>query len=470
MARMLPTTEFALLRRIATEQSTNRAPSLVAAVVRGGQTIWSGARGTIGEYTPSAGSTPSAGGTPAARRPPTADTQYRLGSITKTFVATLVLRLRDEGKLDLSDRIGAHLDGSTYGHLTIADLLAHTSGVTAESPGSWWERSPGSDWRALHDSITAEELKLRPGAKFHYSNVGYGVLGELVARLRGSTWLEALRGEILQPLGLHRTTAQPAGEHALGWAVHPFADLVLPEPTPDTGAMAPAGQLWSTRNDLARWTSFIGGYTADVLHPDTLAEMCEVAVVDDSSDWTLGYRLGLQVARQQGRKLAGHGGSMPGFLACTLVDVTTGTGALALANTTSGVPIHQLALDLITIADDYEPALPAEWQPSSVDPALLELTGLWHWGPAPFHLRALPNGWLDLTPAGPTGRPSRFRPTGEDTWQGLDGYYTGETLRVERAADGTPEHLNITTFIFTRTPYDPATPIPGGVDEGGWRA
>lgn len=451
MAPMLPTTEYALLRRIAVEQATNRAPSLVAAVVRDGQISWSGARGSLGD------------------RAPGNDTQYRLGSITKTMVAALVMRLRDEGRLELNDRIDAHLPDTEFGHLTVAQLLAHSSGITAEAPGSWWERTPGTEWESLNSAIGPGELKLRPGARFHYSNVGYGILGELAARKRGTTWLEALRAEVLQPLGMNRTTAHPEGDHASGWAVHPFADVVLPEPTPDTGAMAPAGQLWSTVDDLARWTAFIGGHTGQVLHPDTVAEMRSVAVVDDSTDWALGYGLGLQVARQQGRRLAGHGGSMPGFLACTLVDVDTGTGALAMANTTTGALLHQLALDLITIADDYEPRLPAEWRPSSVDPAVLELTGLWHWGPAPFHLRVLPNGWLDLSPAGQAGRHSRFKPTGPDTWEGLDGYYTGETMRVHRDEQGRPSYLDIVTFVFTRTPYDPAVPVPGGVDEGGWR-
>lgn len=451
MLRMLPTTEHALLSRIATEQSANRAPSLVAGVVRDGGLVWSGARGFVDGAAPDN------------------DTQYRLGSITKSFIGVLVMRLRDEGKLELNDRVDAHLPGTKYGHLTVAQLLSHTSGLTSESPGSWWERSPGDDWAALDSTLTADELKLRAGKQFHYSNVGYGVLGELVARLRGMSWLDALRTEILAPLGMNRTSPHPEGKAARGWAVHPFADVVLPEPTPDAGAMAPAGQLWSTVNDLARWTAFVGGHTGDVLHPETVAEMREPATVEAGETWTMGYGLGFQLTRHQGLTFAGHTGSMPGFLACSMLNPVTGTGALALANTTSGVAILGLALELVAIADEREPALPAQWRPADIDPALLELTGLWHWGPAPFHLHVLANGWLDLKPVG-SGRASRFRPLGEDTWQGLDGYYAGETLRVERDTRGVPQHLNLTTFIFTRTPYNPAAPIPGGVDDEGWRS
>ncbi len=61
------------------------------------------------------------------------------------------------------------------------------------------------------------------------------------------------------------------------------------------------------------------------------------------------------------------------------------------------------------------------------------------------------------------------RPEGEDLWVGLDGYLTGEPLRVVRRADGTVSHLDLASFRFTRTPYDPEADVPGGVDEAGWR-
>ncbi|MFC4002166.1 serine hydrolase domain-containing protein [Prauserella oleivorans] len=449
---MLPTTELVLLRRIATEQATGRAPSLAAAVVRDGEIVWSGARGYVGDTAPDR------------------TTQYRIGSITKSIVAAVVMRLRDEGKLDLGDPLDKHVPGTSFGGTTIAQLLSHTSGLTSESPGAWWERSPGGSWTELSAGLTAEEIKHRPGRRFHYSNVGYGTLGELVARLRGTTWLDAVRDEILTPLGMNRTTDRPEGRHATGYAVHPFADVLLPEPAHDAGAMAPAGQLWSCVDDLARWTAFVGGRTGDVLSPDTVAEMREVATIDDGDTWNAGYGLGLQLVRVNGKRLAGHTGSMPGFLACSLIDPATQTGAVAFANTTSGIGILSVAADLIAIADDYEPPLPAEWRPAPVAEGLLELTGLWHWGPTPYHLRALPDGWLDLTPANGAGRASRFRPLDEDRWLGLDGYYAGETLTVHRVSDGTPAYLDLATFIFTRTPYDPAAPVPGGVDESGWRA
>ncbi|RJQ87044.1 serine hydrolase domain-containing protein [Amycolatopsis panacis] len=448
---MLDSTALALYRRLAREQSAGRAPSLVAAVVRDGELVWSGARGRVGDARP------------------TPDTQYRLGSITKTMIATLVMRLRDEGRLALTDPVERHLPGTAFGSATIAQLLSHTSGLTSESPGVWWERAPGADWAALVASLGEDATKLRPGFKFHYSNVGFGVLGELVARHRGRPWFDVVRDEILIPLGMHRTTPHPEGAHAEGFAVHPFADVLLPEPTPDAGAMAPAGQLWSTITDLGRWTAFLGGHTGGVLSGDTLAEMRTMNTVDDTEVWTTGFGLGLMVVRHQGRHLAGHTGSMPGFLAATLIDPASGTGALCLANATAGVGITTLCLDLVEIVGKREPAVPAEWRPSTVDPDLLALTGLWHWGPTPYLLRVQGDGRLTLNPADGAGRASRFHPLGEDRWLGLDGYYAGETLTVGRDATGTATHLNLATFIFSRTPYDPAAPIPGGVHESGWR-
>ncbi|HEY2983031.1 MAG TPA: hypothetical protein VGJ38_02685, partial [Jatrophihabitantaceae bacterium] len=116
--------------------------------------------------------------------------------------------------------------------------------------------------------------------------------------------------------------------------------------------------------------------------------------------------------------------------------------------------------------------IPKPWQPArdaDVDPQLLALTGLWYWGAKPFALYLRADRGLEIKPLSPTGRASRFRAEHDGTWTGLDAYYTGETLRVIRDADGTVTHLDIGTFVFTRGPYDPAGPVPGDVDPDGWR-
>ncbi|MEV4417095.1 serine hydrolase domain-containing protein [Catellatospora sp. NPDC049609] len=145
MPELLPATSRALLHRLATAQVEGRAPSLVGAGVRDGAPAWSAGRGLVDGA------------------PPTTDTQYRIGSLTKTFVAVLVLRLRDEGRLDLADTLGAHLGHAPAGTagLTVAQLLAHTAGIASETPAPWWERTDGGVRSDLADMVDADPVKHR---------------------------------------------------------------------------------------------------------------------------------------------------------------------------------------------------------------------------------------------------------------------------------------------------------------------
>lgn len=439
MPELLPSTEAVLLARAARAQAEGRVPSLVAGVVRDGGLVWSTGRGAVAE--------------------PHRDVQYRLGSISKTVTAVTVLRLRDEGLLDLDDRLEQHVPGTPLGERTIGQLLAHVAGAGAETPGPWWERTPGPDLEGLR--LTDADRVLAAGRRFHYSNLGFGLLGEVVAALRGKPWTEVATSEVLLPLEMVRTTPRPSGAAARGFAVHPWSDELLPEPEHDAGAMAPAGQLWATATDLARLGAFLLGDTGGVLSPDTVEEMTVPAGVDSSSPGWAGYGLGVQVLRAGDATLVGHGGSMPGFLAGLWADRAEGTAAIALGNTTTGLD-GGLPAGLLADVREREPRVLAPWTPSP-SPVPLEELGPYYWGPSPYVLRAVAGGLLHLGGLGRPGRASRFRPGPDGTWVGLEGYWAGETLRF---ADG---HVNLASFIFTRTPYDPAAPVPGGVDEAGWR-
>ncbi|MFI7274002.1 serine hydrolase domain-containing protein [Streptomyces sp. NPDC049879] len=455
---LLPTTRRALDHRLATAQARGRTPSLLGALVRDGRTVWSSARGELPD-----------GADPA-------DVQYRIGSLTKTLTAVVVLRLRDEGLLGLGDPVGAHLDVPHAPGATVAQLLSHASGLAAEARGPWWERTPGELRPRLPDVFGADPLKHAAGRRFHYSNPGYAVLGALVEKLRGAPWSDVLRDEVLLPLGMDRTSPLPQAPHAQGWAVHPYADVRQPEPAVDTGRMAPAGQLWSTLRDLAAFAAFLSGQTPDdaVLARATLAAMRVPAAPPEAGDWDTSYGLGVQLFRRNGRLLAGHGGSMPGFLASVVTCPDERLAAVTLANATSGPPITGIAADLLALAADAEPAFPEPWRPmpaTDADPALVALTGTWYWGTTPYALRLSAGRTVTLGPAQGPGRRSAFRPEGDDarTWTGVDGYYAGETLRAVHHPDGRVSHLDLGTFVFTREPYDPAAPLPGGADPGGWR-
>ncbi|GAA2486853.1 serine hydrolase domain-containing protein [Streptomyces gobitricini] len=441
-----------MLHRVATAQTEGRTPSLVAAVARDGRLMWEGGRSCVDGQAPDA------------------DTQYRIGSITKPFTAVLVMRLRDEGLLDLNDPLEKHLPATGVGEVTIAQLLGHTAGLAAESPAPWWERTPGSLRPELADVLGERPLLHPAGRRHHYSNTGYTLLGALIEAVRGVPWEQALKAEILEPLGLTRTTTQPVTPHARGWAVHPWADVMLPEPAEDLGLMASAGQLWSTASDLSRFGLFLAEGDERVLSVQTLREMRTPAVPPEAGDWDSGYGLGLQLVRRGGRTLVGHSGSLPGFLAGLWVGVEDGITAVVLANATSGPAPGVVAADLVRIVADAEPRIPEPWRPlPEVDPALLELTGPWYWGTYPYDLRAVEDGGVELSPLRGQGRASRFRVEEDGTWTGLDGYYTGETLRVVRREDGSVSHLDLGSFVFTREPYESADAVPGGVDEDGWR-
>ncbi|MGP4008038.1 serine hydrolase domain-containing protein [Streptomyces sp. 4N124] len=451
---LLPGTRRALLHRIAVAQSEGRAPSLVAAVVRDGRTVWHGARTSVDGHAPDE------------------NVQYRIGSITKTFTAVLVLRLRDEGVLDLGDQLEKHLPGTGAGEATIAELLAHTGGLAAESPAPWWERTPGTLRPDLADVLGKQPFVHPVGRRFHYSNPGYTMLGALVEKLRGAAWEDVLRREVLEPLGLKRTSAHPQAPYAGGWAVHPWADVMLPEPTEDLGRMAPAGQLWSTTEDLARFAVFLNKGDSRVLSAETVREMRTPAAPAEAADVVDGaiYGLGMQLQSRNGRLLVGHSGSLPGFLANLTMSVEDDVAAVVLANCTSGPLLGSVGADLVCIVADAEPRIPAPWRPlPEVDRAALELTGQWYWGTHAFALRLTAAEGVSLEPLSGTGRRSRFRSNGDGTWTGLEGYYAGELLRAVRRADGTVDHLDLGSFVFTRQPYDEAASVPGGVDPEGWR-
>lgn len=443
-------TVAALNRRLAQEQSSQRLPSIVAGLIRDGGLVWSGFAGTLDAR--------------ADGERPTSDTQYRIGSISKTFVAVEVLRLRDAGLLDLADTIGTHLPEVPFGHVTIAQLLSHTSGLQAETDGGWWERTPGGSWEDLLAS--GPSLRFTPGTAFHYSNVGYGVLGELIARLRGTPWHEAVQTGILDPLGMTNTTLRPLPSAAPGLAVHPLADLVHVEPEHDAVSMAPAGQIWSSVNDLAKWAAFVSGQTRDVLAPESLQEMLRPVAVNDlpGLPWGGAHALGWQVWNSTGRRFGGHGGSMPGFLAILRVDLETGDGIVLMTNATSG--LGTAATDLLALLHDREPTAPKPWHADAGQADQLDLVGPWYWGTYQFSLSLDADGGLTLGEPG-VGRGARFKST-DAGWIGLDAYYRGEPLVVERDAEGTPRRLVLASFVFTRTPYDPSAEIPGGVAPDGW--
>lgn len=455
ISMLLQSTVRALDHAVATEQSGQRLPSLATGWIRDNSLAHAGLAGFVDGRADGAATT--------------ANTQYRMGSITKTFVAVEILRLRDEGKLSLTDPFGKHVPGTGLAEAPIAGLLSHTGGVQAESHDQWWERTPGCDFAELGDNVG---LVMRPGRAYHYSNTAYGALGHLVSVLRGKPWFEAVSENILRPLEMDRTTMRPTGPFAPGWGVHPYADVMLAEPEHDAESMAPAGQFWSTVEDLSRWVRFAAGDTAGILSADTLAESMEPQGIADvpGKPWNASHGLGWQMFNIEGSVYAGHSGSMPGHLAFALTTLSgpgKGDGFVTLTNATSGHsagwPFHALRL-----LSDTEPQMPKPWVAQQVDAEMLELAGRWYWGTSEWPLKVTGPDEFLLGAAG-GGRSSRFKRTGPDTFVGLDTYYKQEEATVERNADGSINHLRVASMVFTQTPYDADAKLPGGFDDAGWQ-
>ena len=421
-----------LQARLAHIQGHARLPSVVAGVSTAGTPTWTGGAGDVGG--------------------PPADTQYRIGSITKTLVAVLVMRARDEGLLALDDPIGKLVPETGYADATVGSLLAHVSGMQSEPVGSWWERSPGLPAAELLSANDGEGRVAGPREYYHYSNLGFALLGEAVARLRGCGWWDCVVRELLEPLGMTRTSYLPVAPHAQGYSVVHFTGELTREPHQDTGAMAPAGQAWSTVSDLLRWADFVAHGHPVVLAKETLDAM---ATPQPPSE---GYGLGLRLLEVDRRSLRGHTGSMPGFLASLFVDPATRDGCVLLTNATSGIGTEWVPQMLL---GDDAPDAAEPWQPTTALPEPLEgVPGLWFWGNTALELR-----WhrdrLRLHELGDPDDAYVFE-LRDDRIVGVEGYHRGETLHVRRRDDGSVSHLECATFIYTRVPYDPGVDIPGG--------
>ena len=229
---------------------------------------------------------------------------------------------------------------------------------------------------------------VRAGTHYHYSNLGYGLLGEVVARLRGRTWWECLASLVLEPLGMLRTTYDPFDPHARGYSVHPWSGELVAEPATDTRAMAPAGQVWSTVLDLATFADFLIGGRDEVLLADTVEEMVSLQSGTGAAGLDSGYGLGVRLVPGGSGVRVGHTGSMPGFQACLLVDRPRRTGVVVLANSTTGLVPDRVAGRLLDTLEEAEPTMTATWRPTTRVPReVSEVLGVWYWGNTPSSCR-----------------------------------------------------------------------------------
>ena len=434
---LLPETSRRVNEMVTAAQAGGRVPSLVAAVVR---------ERALVHFT-GAGEHPR----------PDPKTQYRIGSITKTMTAAMVMQLRDEGWFTLDDLLYRHLPGTPVGGVTLRQLLGHVAGLQREPDGQWWERAAGPDLDTFLGDLAFDKLAHPPFRSYHYSNLAYGLLGAILHRVTGEDWPTLLHKRLLDPLGMKRTTYQPVEPFARGYVVHPWNATLREEPRHDSGAMAAAGQLWSTVSDLVKWAAFLADPTPTVLARETMNEMCAPVVISDLESWTSGHGLGLELWRVGERVYVGHAGSMPGYLAIIAVHRPSRTGVVAFANayTLRGDSLGALGRRILTEILDREPMRPQPWRPAPPPPEdVAALCGRWWWMGREYDAAwEADSDALVITPVTMTGvAPWRFVPDGADRWLGRSGMNNGEVLVVRRDPAGEVTALEVATCVLTRDP------------------
>jgi len=416
----------------------NRLPGAAVGVVHGDELAWSDGIGYADRE---------------ARRATDSATLHRIASITKTFTGTAIMQLRDAGQLDLDDPAVKHLPElsratAPFGPIeavTIRRMLSHESGLASEPPGTDWASRTyeGSPARNLE---RAEETGMRIPAnrQWKYSNLAYQLLGEIVARVSRRPYVEYVRGEILNPLGMDATSFEPlpaalAPRLATAYDARFLSDELVPAtPAPMVGA---EGGLCSCVDDLARWISFqlgTGGERegAQVLSGPSLVEMHTARYLQDP-EWTCAWGIAWYAVRRGEVIWVQHSGGLPGFITTVCFDPKERVGAIALLNGIGDA--EGLAMDLAGIARDAVVAAgPPIELPPAMPPEYSSLLGLYLNDQGEIFRLEWRDGMLTmLRTTDPAWKPT-LRATGvAETFVVELGFrQSGETVRVGRRSDG----------------------------------
>ncbi|MDA8437037.1 MAG: serine hydrolase [Actinomycetales bacterium] len=424
----------------ATFVKEHRLPGAVAGIVHEGRLAWWGSVGFADV---------------AERRPAGPATMHRIASITKTVTATAVLQLRDAGALDLDDPLVRHIPElraarnafAPWEHVTLRLVLSHQSGLMSEPPGADWMNGQ-YEGDVLRSLARAAEISasVPVSTQEKYSNLGYQLLGEVVARVSGLPFQAYARTRILQPLGMRRTDFEPLPDPLRDDVATPYAGRWMSDElpvAPDSPMSSSEGGLWSCVDDLVRWLAFAletddGPGHPEVLSLETRREMHRPRYLADDT-WTSAFGLGWYGVRQDGVTWVQHGGSLFGFRSTVCFDPRERVGAVVLLNG-MGRPAT-LAMSLGALARTaVAEAAPVVTAPAPMPADYADLLGIY--ADVLIGGELLRLEWRDgkltvVDPAEDEFRPT-LRPTGEpDTFVVEPGYrWSGETVRFLRADDG----------------------------------
>ncbi len=365
----------ALETMIERERSQKDLRALSIALVDGDEVVW--ARG-FGERAP---------GVPA-----TAETVYRVGSVSKMFTDMAVMQFVEAGELDLDAPVQEYVpefspDNPAGTPITLRQLMSHRAGIIREPPAGHYFDDTGTDLATTVRSLEGTPQIYAPGERSKYSNAGIAVVGYALEATQGRPFASYVKESVLEPLGMTRSAFVPEADlvddlaEAWMWG---FDRAYFPAPAFELG-MAPAGSMYSTVLDLSRFMSaaFRGGVGEDgpVIAPETLEAMWQPQFVEPGI--TTGYGFGFAVNQRDGRRHLGHGGAIYGFSTqlSMLPDDGLGVAVVSAVDGTNTVVerIADAALELMLAARADEP-LPTEVTrgTDTVDPGLARELDGWY--------------------------------------------------------------------------------------------
>ncbi|KOX18392.1 hypothetical protein ADK67_36950 [Saccharothrix sp. NRRL B-16348] len=261
-----------------------------------------------------------------------ADAAVPIGSITKTFTATVAMALVSDGDLDLDAPLSDHLPG-VADELTLRHLLSHTSGLPSDPEDVRTTSLRHHVRQALRELHPLHE----PGAGFSYSNIGYSLIGHLIEVATGMTWSEAVEAVLLRPLGLRaRFTTSPDADVVTGHSVNPATGRVVPVTQSIATVDAPAGALAVSAAELVAFGRMLGGAAPHLMSPDDLAAMREPVRHAEPFGMADGWGLGLALFQRDGVRWVGHDGTADGTSCHLRINPADGTAVALTTNGSSG--------------------------------------------------------------------------------------------------------------------------------------
>ena len=366
---------------------------------------------------------------PERKVPATAETLYRVASITKPFTATAILQLRDAGKLRLDDRVRDVLpwfkplavtdDGAP---ISIRHLITHTSGLPREAPFPYWSEAIFPAVEDIRASVAAQSSIFPAETRWKYSNLALVVAGEVVAAVSGVPWADYVRQQILEPLGMRDSlTESPPEDHprlARGYARRmPSGERALSPYSNVRGVSAAAG-LTTSVVDLARFAMLqLRADGAPVLRGTTLREMQRVHWLDP--DWLMGWGLGFQILRIQSRTLVGHGGVLRGYRSDFRFSLADKVAMVAMVNSDDGEPRLFIEKAFEWLAPALVRAAAPPPPPVVPDPSWQRYVGRYRnaWGDSQVFVHNGRLTWIGPNLPDPMIAPATLVPVGEHTFR-----------------------------------------------------